>query len=328
MSPTSRDLFAGVVAGIALNVAVVLVLAPWLAMDRIAELFVSIPVLMGVLGWFAFRRWREVGRIDKALRSRTRDLDHAWKQRRAMEKQIREGNGAVAMGSLGEAFAAKVASVLEPARSLAREAEREADPGDERTRQRLIAEAAEGAMAIVERMRLFGTEAGREVEVVVAADALRQAVELARNEADPALDVDYRLHDGASRIRVSVWELEETTRQLVANAVQAMGPGGRLVVSLDRTKLNAYKAKARGLRAGSHVRVRLSDNGPGIAQDVATHVFEPFFTTRGAGHAKGLGLAIAYSLVRRWNAHLCVEPRPDKGATFEILIPVTEVREA
>ncbi len=55
-----------------------------------------------------------------------------------------------------------------------------------------------------------------------------------------------------------------------------------------------------------------------------SHVFEPFFTTKGAGDGKGLGLAIAYSLVRGWNANLLLRSEPGPGARFEMLIPVHE----
>ena len=139
-----------------------------------------------------------------------------------------------------------------------------------------------------------------------------------------ALDVHYRVHDEESTVRIDPWEFEEVARQLVANAVDAMGPGGRIVVSVDRTKLNAYRAKALGVAVGTHVRVRITDNGPGISEELRPHVFEPFFTTRGAETGRGLGLAIAYSLVRRWNASLSVQSAPEEGAMFEILIPVVE----
>ena len=68
----------------------------------------------------------------------------------------------------------------------------------------------------------------------------------------------------------------------------------------------------------------MMDNGPGIPEELRPHVFESFFTTRGAETGRGLGLAIAYALVRRWNASLSVQSAPEEGAMFEILIPVAE----
>ena len=92
---------------------------------------------------------------------------------------------------------------------------------------------------MVERMRLLGGTSLRGAETVVAADSVRQGIESARNATDVTLHVDYRVHDEESTVRIDPWELDEVARQLLANAVDAMGPGGRIVVSLDRTKLNA-----------------------------------------------------------------------------------------
>ena len=92
-------------------------------------------------------------------------------------------------------------------------------------------------------------------------------------------------------------------------------------MSVDRTMIDPQGAEARGLTAGNYVRVTVQDDGPGIPSGLQGHVFEPFFTTKGTGDGKGLGLAIAYSLVRGWNGDLSVESEPGRGATFEILIP-------
>ena len=132
------------------------------------------------------------------------------------------------------------------------------------------------------------------------------------------------MHDEVSRIRVNRWELHEVVSQIVANAAQAMGAGGRIEVTLERTAIGTQDAEARGLTVGYYVRVRVQDDGPGIPPGLQSHVFEPFFTTKGAGDGRGLGLAIAYSLVRGWNGDLSVASEPGEGAIFEILIPARD----
>ena len=96
-------------------------------------------------------------------------------------------------------------------------------------------------------------------------------------------------------------------------------------MSLERTAIGTRGAEARGLAAGDYVQVRVQDDGPGIPPGLQSHLFEPFFTTKGTGDGKGLGLAIAYSLVRGWNGDLSVESEPGRGAIFEILIPTGDV---
>ena len=156
------------------------------------------------------------------------------------------------------------------------------------------------------------------------ANEVLESISLAREALDPALEVAYRTSDESSLIHVNRWELHEVASQIVANATEAMGAGGRIQVTVDHTVIDTPGAEARGLVAGGYVRVTVKDEGPGIPPAVQSHVFEPFFTTKGTGDGKGLGLAIAYSLVRGWNGDLSVESEPGQGATFEILIPARD----
>jgi len=68
---------------------------------------------------------------------------------------------------------------------------------------------------------------------------------------------------------------------------------------------------------------RISDNGPGIPQEVAAHLFEPFFTTKPAGQGLGLGLAISSSIAQAMNGHLSARNLDGGGAQFELRLPLT-----
>ncbi len=72
------------------------------------------------------------------------------------------------------------------------------------------------------------------------------------------------------------------------------------------------------------VTVRVADDGPGIPDELADQVFEPFFTTRRAGGAAGLGLSLARSVVRDWGGDISLCRGPGgglPGACFEIRLP-------
>ena len=66
--------------------------------------------------------------------------------------------------------------------------------------------------------------------------------------------------------------------------------------------------------------IRVSDNGPGIPDDLIDQVFDPFFTTRAAG--TGLGLAVLASVVQRHGGTVHANNRESGGAQFTILLPV------
>ncbi|MFH1542089.1 MAG: ATP-binding protein [bacterium] len=92
---------------------------------------------------------------------------------------------------------------------------------------------------------------------------------------------------------------------LVANAVQAMDHGGKLMINTADNQ--------------TMVDVTISDTGPGIPKDKLDKVFEEFFTTKDRG--TGLGLAISKKIVDEHHGHLSVNSQLDKGTTFTVAIP-------
>jgi signal transduction histidine kinase len=102
-------------------------------------------------------------------------------------------------------------------------------------------------------------------------------------------------------------ELNQVWSNLIDNALDAVAPGGEIVVSAERDP------------AG--VVVRVIDNGPGIPSDVLPRIFEPFFTTKPVGQGTGLGLDIVQRLLRKHAADITVESRPGR-TEFRVSIPL------
>ena len=70
------------------------------------------------------------------------------------------------------------------------------------------------------------------------------------------------------------------------------------------------------------VRVRIADNGPGIAEKDRANIFEPFYTTKPSGF--GLGLANARKIIEQHRGRIAVGKKRGRGCAFEILIPAEE----
>ena len=74
--------------------------------------------------------------------------------------------------------------------------------------------------------------------------------------------------------------------------------------------------------------IRVTDNGDGIPQKVLDKIFQPFFTTKPTGQGTGLGLSLAYDIVKAHGGELKVETKEGEGSEFIIQIPVSKTDES
>jgi PAS domain S-box-containing protein len=116
-------------------------------------------------------------------------------------------------------------------------------------------------------------------------------------------------------------QLETALLNLVINARDAMGNGGKLKIETSIVSFNESDAHIRGVWAGTYVVLSASDTGVGMTRETAERAFEPFFTTKGAGRGTGLGLSMVYGFAKQSNGHIEIESSPGKGTTVRILLP-------
>jgi signal transduction histidine kinase len=108
-------------------------------------------------------------------------------------------------------------------------------------------------------------------------------------------------------------KLQQLFLNLLLNAVDAMPHGGTIVVSLGNDE-----------NAGVEVRIR--DSGVGIPKDQLAQIFQPFFTTKAAGHGSGLGLVVAREIVADHGGEIDVASELGKGTEFRMRFPALGAR--
>ena len=109
------------------------------------------------------------------------------------------------------------------------------------------------------------------------------------------------------QVEASGSELNQVWTNLIDNAVDALGTGGRITVSTRRQ--------------GDRACIEIRDDGPGIPPDLQSRIFDAFFTTKAVGQGTGLGLDIAQRIVVRHHGELRLESRPG-DTRFRVLLPV------
>ncbi len=114
-------------------------------------------------------------------------------------------------------------------------------------------------------------------------------------------------------------QISQAVRNIVINAEQASPAGGVLRIWAENCPAGSQAQE--GLPPGPYVRISVQDHGEGIPEENQDRVFDAYFSTKPDGH--GLGLATAYSIVRRHGGQLRFWSQPGRGTTFQLSLPAT-----
>jgi two-component system NtrC family sensor kinase len=121
-------------------------------------------------------------------------------------------------------------------------------------------------------------------------------------------------------VEVDLNQFEQVVTNLVVNAIQSMTRAGEVVVAVSGEHL-CPPADIGGGEA-DYACVSVKDEGEGITPENVPHVFEPFFTTKDVGEGTGLGLSVAYGIVRDHGGWIAVRSVVGKGTEFAVYLPM------
>ena len=123
------------------------------------------------------------------------------------------------------------------------------------------------------------------------------------------ISVHVDVPEDISEIETDRGKLQQILVNLVNNAFQAMDNGCCLDISASN-------------EVPEEVRISISDNGCGMAEENLTKIFQPFFSTKKGEKGTGLGLTITYGLVKKLHGNISVKSKEDEGTTFILSLPV------
>ncbi|NOY68397.1 MAG: PAS domain S-box protein [Deltaproteobacteria bacterium] len=195
-----------------------------------------------------------------------------------------------------------------------------------------VLKSAYRARDLVRQILAFSREHADQVtEPVFVQPVIREIAGLLRKTVSTAIDIKSEIDDSVEAVMILPTRLHQVVMNLCTNSVQAMenDETGTLYVTLDKKDLRKTDiAVGTGLVAGPHVVITISDTGPGIKEEIAGKIFEPYFTTKPKDKGSGLGLAIVWGIVKKAGGMVFAKNQPNGGALFEIYLPVAVTRKA
>jgi PAS domain S-box-containing protein len=169
----------------------------------------------------------------------------------------------------------------------------------------------------------------RQTPIVRVASQLRPIVEdivrMARRLIPETIEIELRASETTCTALVDATVIQQVVLNLVTNARDAMPVGGTLRFELGDADLDAaYATTHPWTRPGRYVRLAVVDTGAGMDEATRKRAFEPFFTTKPAGAGTGMGLAMAYGLVKQHQGSIEIESEPGRGTTVALYFPVAD----
>jgi len=115
-------------------------------------------------------------------------------------------------------------------------------------------------------------------------------------------------------------QIQQVLTNLVMNGIQAMQEGGSVHIRV--VQRHAVPPADVDLPASEQVCIEVEDAGPGIEPEMMPRIFEPFFTTKDVGEGTGLGLAVAYGIVRDHGGWIELKSELGRGSRFSVYLPL------
>ncbi len=239
-------------------------------------------------------------------------------ERRKLEEELFYARSLEAIGVLAGGIAHDFSNILTTAVGnifLARR--RAADNPPVLDKLRAAEKAIFRARHLTDQLLTFSKGGAPIKKAASISELLRETTDFALSGSNVKAEFD--ISDQLWNAEVDVGQISQVINNLLINAVQAMPHGG--IVSISAENVVASKNQHLPLKHGKYVKISVQDRGVGIPEEHLSRIFLPYFTTKPNG--SGLGLATAYSIVRKHSGHITVDSEPGEGCTFSVFLPAS-----
>jgi signal transduction histidine kinase len=175
----------------------------------------------------------------------------------------------------------------------------------------LLNESHEGTdriKKIVADLKTFAHPGKEQMEETDINQCIDTTLSIVKNELKYKTDITKNYQEDLPKLKCFPQKLSQTFMNILINSAQAIEKKGKIAIA-TRLQDNA-------------VRILFSDNGEGIEPENIKKIFDPFFTTKDVGKGTGLGLHVAYTIIKDHGGTIEVKSQKGKGTVMAITLPI------
>ena len=181
---------------------------------------------------------------------------------------------------------------------------------------------------LVSQILAFSRKNVDEEKPIDIVPVLKEALKLLRSTLSKTIEIKKNIDGSSAVVFGDPSSIHQIVMNLVTNAAQSMKENSGIIkISLTSERLDE-KDLAGNMNAipGMFVKLTVQDNGIGIDPSDIKHIFDPFFTTKEFGKGTGMGLSVVHGIITAHGGLINVNSVPNKGTTFDVFIPKTEMK--
>src|SRR5262249_27651858 len=262
-------------------------------------------------------------------------LELEAQQRREAEDMLRHAQKMEAIGQLTGGVAHDFNNLLTIISGNVEIAQRSLNSWSDSSRERLTravtsaARAAQRATTVTQRLLAFARRQPLDPKLTNVNQLIGGMSEFFRRTLGENIDLEIVGSAGLWQVEVDPSQMEAAILNLVVNAKDAMGEGGRLTIETGNAFIDeGYSLQNAAIPVGQYVQISVSDSGGGMSREVQEKAFDPFFTTKEPGQGTGLGLSQVYGFVKQSGGHVRSDSEAGEGTTIKIYLPRANVASA
>lgn len=177
---------------------------------------------------------------------------------------------------------------------------------------------------LVKGLLTFSRKDSAEFEKIDINQVLEETELIVRRTLPKEIALQVELEEKQPLVQGNATQLQQVLLNLVTNARDAIAPGskGLIAIKTRSTSLGKEGREILGLDPGEYLELDVSDTGQGISPAELPHIFDPFYTTKDVGQGTGLGLALAYGIIKAHQGTIKCYSDPGVGTSFKIYLPL------